>query len=102
MTSDESEAVKLMQNGFSAVKIAFFNEMRCLADDRGLDWTRVMDGLLAGGWINPAHTQVPGPDGKRGFGGGCLEKDLANLIDHFGYETLVTRAAYRRNMEDRE
>lgn len=82
MTSDESEAVKLMQNGFSAVKIAFFNEMRCLADKFGLDWERVMSGLLAGGWINSMHTAVPGPDGQRGFGGPCLPKDLANLVKH--------------------
>lgn len=80
MTSDESEAVKLFQNGFSAVKIAYFNEIRSLADKIGLDWQTCIDTLLAGGWINPMHTQVPGPDGKRGFGGSCLPKDLANLV----------------------
>jgi UDPglucose 6-dehydrogenase len=104
MTSDESEAVKLFQNAFSAVKIATFNEFRCLADAKGLDWQRVMDGLLAGGWIAPIHTQVPGPDGRRGFGGACLVKDLANLVSHAKEEMgdmAMCRAAIERNIKDR-
>lgn len=80
MTSDESEAVKLFTNGFFAVKIAFFNEVRALADKLGLDWERVLGGVLSDGRISHNHTQVPGPDGQRGFGGACLPKDLANLI----------------------
>jgi UDPglucose 6-dehydrogenase len=104
MTSDESEAVKLFQNAFSAVKIATFNEFRCLADAKGLDWQRVMDGLLAGGWISSMHTQVPGPDGRRGFGGACLVKDLANLVSHAKEEMgdmAMCRAAIERNIKDR-
>lgn len=81
MTSDESEAVKLMQNSYSAVVIATLNEFRCLADKTGMDWDRIMQALLVSGWLAPHHTKVPGPDGKRGFGGSCLPKDLANLIN---------------------
>lgn len=104
MHSDESEAVKLVQNGFSAVKIAFFNEIRALCDRRGLQWNVVMESLLAGGWINQMHTQVPGPDGKRGFGGSCLPKDLANLITCIkdaGLDCDVCLAACDRNKRDR-
>lgn len=32
----------------------------------------------------------------------CLPKDLANLITHLDEEHLVTRAAYYRNLIDRE
>lgn len=104
MTTDESEAVKLVQNSFSAVKIAFFNETRCLADKAGLDWTAVLRAVLAGGWVNPMHTQVPGPDGLRGFGGSCLPKDLSSLIhqiEHFGLPASVCRGALDRNRLDR-
>lgn len=100
MTSDESEAVKLFQNSFSAVKVAVFNEMRCLSDQLGLSWERCRNALLAGGWINPAHTEVPGPDGKRGFGGSCLPKDLANFVqccNDAGLMALVAQGAYTRN-----
>lgn len=105
LTSDESEAVKLFQNAFSAVKIACFNEFRCLADKLGLDWGNCLEALLAGGWINPMHTQVPGPDGKRGFGGACLPKDLDNLIEcceQAGVGHQVIWAAHERNGEDRK
>lgn len=104
MTSDESEAVKLFQNGFSAVKVAYFNEIRSLSDKLGLGWESCINALLTGGWINPMHTQVPGPDGKRGFGGSCLPKDLANLIHCLrdaGLEDNVTFGAYTRNKHDR-
>lgn len=100
MTSDESEAVKLFQNSYSAVVIATLNEFRCLADKKGMDWERVMSALLASGWLAPHHIHVPGPDGKRGFGGSCLPKDLANLIqcmDDAKVQRFVTAAALMRN-----
>lgn len=104
MSSDESEAVKLFQNSFSAVKIAYFNEIRCLTDKLELNWDTCMSALLAGKWINSMHTDVPGPDGKRGYGGTCLPKDIANLADCIwknGCSNWMTTAAMDRNEEDR-
>lgn len=86
MSSDESEATKLFTNGFYAVKVAFFNEIRCLADKLELNWDTVVSGMLAQGRIAPYHYLVPGPDGKRGFGGDCLPKDLTQLIQHMSEE----------------
>lgn len=80
VTSKESELVKLITNAFFAVKIAFFNEMHWFAEQSGMDWDRVLEGVLSDGRISHSHTSVPGPDGQFGFGGGCLPKDLANLI----------------------
>ena len=100
LSSDESEAVKLFQNSFFAVKVAYWNEVRCLADKLGLDWERIMGAILADGRIAPSHTNVPGPDGKRGFSGSCLPKDLANLIEcmwQSEVEPYVTHAAHYRN-----
>lgn len=104
MESDESEAVKLIVNGFFAVKIAFFNEIRSLTDERGMNWESVIAGVLSDGRISHSHTKVPGPDGF-GFSGACLPKDLANLISCIESDdqaaALVTRAAYVRNIADR-
>lgn len=105
MTSDESETIKLAQNAFSAVKIAFFNELRSLCDAKELNWDIVRAWLLGGGWINSMHTQVPGPDGKRGFGGACLPKDLASFISclrNAGLPDNVSFAAHTRNKGDRK
>ncbi len=90
MSSDESEAVKLIVNSFFATKIGFFNEARSLCDKLGLDWNAVLEGVLSDGRIAHAHTQVPGPDGKRGFGGRCLPKDLRMLLEAF-YDADVAR-----------
>lgn len=104
--SEESEAIKLFTNGFFAVKLAYFNEIRAVADKLGLDWDVVIQGILTDGRIAHAHTRVPGHDGKYGFSGGCLPKDLASLIATI-QETLgedgapVTKGAYQRNLADR-
>lgn len=102
-TSDESEAIKIFQNSFFATKITFFNECYLIAKKLGLDWEDILIGMLSDGRINPSHTQVPGPDGKLGFGGECLPKDLAQMIEHSrhlerDYES-VTLAAYNYNPE---
>lgn len=105
MSSGESEAVKLFLNGFFAVKVAYFNEVRCLADALNLDWETVMQGVMSDGRIAHSHTQVPGPDGRFGFGGACLPKDLANLqscIMGSACSASVVRAAGVRNRLDRE
>lgn len=94
MSSDESEAVKLMTNAFYAVKIAFWNEMRTLADGLELDWNTVMEGILSGGRIHPSHTMVPGPDGERGFGGKCLPKDLYTVINSLSEQGLHSHVCW--------
>lgn len=111
MTSDESEAVKLFTNAFFAVKIATFNEFHTLATAMGLDWDAVLAGVLSDGRISHSHTKAPGPDGRFGFGGECLVKDLANLIQcmraaglggRCHEENWVSSAAYNRNEYDRQ
>lgn len=104
MTSDESEAVKLFVNAFFAVKIAFFNEIQALTFASGLDWRSILSAVLADGRISHSHTSVPGPDGKYGFGGQCLPKDLSCLITSIkrqGLPASVTEGAMNRNVWDR-
>ena len=38
--------------------------------------------MLKNGWINPMHTNVPGPDGKLSYGGFCFPKDTNALLNH--------------------
>lgn len=104
MFSDASEAVKLIQNSFFAVKVAFFNEAFSLCNKLGIDYGTVRAGILADGRIASNHTMVPGPDGKRGFGGTCLPKDLASYVHQLhaaGLSAWVAQSALHRNTEDR-
>ncbi len=105
MTSDESEAVKLFLNGFFATKIAYFNEVNALARKLDLDWDRVIEGVLSDGRVAHSHTKVPGPDGKYGFGGECLIKDLNSLTYQLTSNRCnesITEAAAFRNLSDRK
>lgn len=104
MLCEESEALKLISNTFFAVKIAFFNEARSLTEAHKLHWPSILEALLADGRIHPSHTRVPGPDGKFGFGGACLPKDITLFIEEMerlGLAHLVSLAARFRNNEDR-
>ncbi len=105
MSSDETETVKLMTNAFFATKVSLFNEFYAFCKVNDMDWEAVRLAILADGRICPSHTQVPGPDGKMGFGGRCLPKDLDILIQSM----METRSAIpeiiasvkRRNLWDR-
>lgn len=80
MSGDEAEMVKYVANCFFATKITFFNEVKLLSDKLGMNWDSVMKGVLADGRIAHSHTDVPGHDGKPGFGGACLPKDINAFI----------------------
>lgn len=104
-SSDESEAMKLIMNGFFATKVAFFNEVHALCEKLNLDWELIRDGLIMEGRVNVNHTDVPGPDGKYGFGGKCLPKDLQQLSTEIlsrGLYATMCGAAMWRNGVDRE
>lgn len=107
MRSDESEAIKLIQNAFFAAKVGLFNQFCWLCDELGLNWNRVLGAVLADGRVHPSHTQVPGHDGRWGFGGKCLQKDLINLLETFKslgcpQEQNILSTVLSRNCWDRE
>jgi 3-hydroxyisobutyrate dehydrogenase-like beta-hydroxyacid dehydrogenase len=73
MRAEEAEAVKYVANCFFACKVMFFNEIKAgLVERYGLDWQTIQSAVLADGRIASSHTDVPGHDGKRGFGGTCF------------------------------
>ena len=77
MKNEECEYAKLSHNAFAAIKIHFFNEMYNYCEVKKLNFTSVKEAMLGiTGFFSRQHTMVPGPDGKRGFGGKCLPKDL--------------------------
>ena len=82
-TPNESELIKYFLNCFFSTKITFFNEMRLLSDKLNLSWDSIMNGVLSDGRIEKMHTDVPGHDGKFGFGGDCFPKDTKALRDVF-------------------
>lgn len=88
MSSEEAEMVKYAHNVFGALKVTYFNCIYDLCQKRGLDYGKVREGVLGSTYINDVHTQVPGPDGKLGYGGKCFPKDVDAFEKMFRYTPL--------------
>lgn len=76
-----AELIKYVCNCFFATKVSFLNEMKLISDKVGADWSVVIEGFVRDGRVGHSHVNVPGPDGKYGFGGSCFPKDVQALID---------------------
>ena len=79
-SSDESEAIKYFSNTFLAYKVAYFNKVYDVCEKLGMDYKNLRKGITTDPRIGESHTQVPGIDNDRGFGGTCFPKDLNSLI----------------------
>ncbi len=81
MTSLEAEICKYAHNVFGALKVTYFNAVADYCRRHGCDYKAVHTGVLLSGYINDTHTQVPGPDGRYGYGGKCFPKDVNALAE---------------------
>ena len=96
-----SELIKYTLNSFFSTKVSFMNEIKMLSDKIGADWDKLVEGFTSDSRIGDSHVDVPGPDGKLGFGGKCFPKDLNALIKLFSkndIDPLVLRATWERNL----
>ena len=101
---ETAEIIKYMNNTFFATKISFLNEMYKIAEKCGANWEDAVEGFVRDGRIGHSHMNVPGPDGKFGFGGSCFPKDIQAMI-HFA-QTLdmypnVLIGAWETNLDVR-
>jgi UDPglucose 6-dehydrogenase len=93
-----------MANNFLTVKIAFMNEYYDLVEKIGGDWNQIVEGFAADPRIGNSHTQVPGHDGKKGFGGTCFPKDINAIIEfskNNNVEMNTLEAAWKTNLRVR-
>jgi UDPglucose 6-dehydrogenase len=79
VTNNEAELTKYAHNCFLAAKVNFFNFIYELAQRTNISYDNVISAVQITDFIKPTHTNVPGPDGKFGFGGECFPKDLYAL-----------------------
>ena len=79
--AEQAELMKLFCNNFYAVKVQLFNEFALTCKRMGVKYEDVRSTMLRNGWINPMHTDVPGPDGQFSYGGACFPKDTNALRD---------------------
>ena len=74
-SAKEAALIKYSSNSFLALKTSFFNQIFDICEQTGMDYDVVRHILCMDQRIGSDHTLVPGPDGKRGWGGHCFPKD---------------------------
>ena len=74
--------IKYSINTFLASKVIFFNELHSVYEKLEVNdsWETVINIISRDKRIGDSHMNVPGHDGKRGFGGACFPKDSLALI----------------------
>ena len=78
--STEAEMIKYLTNCFLACKVSLANEFAQVAEKVGADWDTVWGIASTDERLGESHWKVPGPDGKKGFGGSCFPKDVNGMI----------------------
>jgi UDPglucose 6-dehydrogenase len=78
--SKTAELTKYMNNTFFATKVSIMNEFKLLCDKIGANWEDALMGFISDGRIGDSHLNVPGHDGKLGYGGTCFPKDVNALL----------------------
>ena len=93
-----------MANTFLAVKVSVVNEFYRMSKVLGANWNDALEGFVSDPRIGNSHTNVPGHDGKLGFGGTCFPKDINALITmgkELGVDMNTLEAAWKTNLEVR-
>lgn len=102
--STTAEMIKYTTNCFLATKVSFANEIKQICDSLEIDYNQVIAGATKDKRLGTSHWQVPGPDGKCGWGLSCFPKDLNALIykaKKLGIETTMLEATWNKNLEVR-
>lgn len=77
--AETTELIKLINNSFLSLKVAFANEIYDLTKKIGVDYDLVKDSVGLDPRIGKSHFDV-WHGNYRGFGGKCLPKDLKALV----------------------
>jgi UDPglucose 6-dehydrogenase len=100
----QAELCKYFCNCYLATVVMFANEFKLLCEALKVDYDIVKMLALLDTRVSPSHLDVPGHDGRRGFGGSCFPKDI-NSIRHVCRENGVAErlfsAVIKRNEEIR-
>ena len=90
--------IKYTINSFLALKVVFFNEMKSVFENLNTQtkWSDFINALSKDKRMGGSHMNVPGPDGRYGFGGPCFPKDVSALIEYskeIGHELSLLEKA---------
>ena len=64
------------------------------------DWAELIEILKLDSRIGDSHMDVPGPDGRKGFGGACFPKDTSAFLNYSlenNSQLSILEAAIKKN-----
>ena len=97
----EAEMIKCAQNTMLASRVALANMIFDACEKHNISYDNLrkiaFDRFEV---LGPHMTQVPGPDGKRGFGGKCLPKDIRAFQTVFDSALLKKIIDYNDTLRD--
>ena len=91
--------VKYAINILLASKVTICNELYLAASEEKIEWNTIRDLITLDSRIGVSHMQVPGPDGKYGFGGTCFPKDMEAFA--WEYQSLFLHSILNMNEKHR-
>jgi UDPglucose 6-dehydrogenase len=100
--SKTAELIKYMNNTFFATKVSIMNEFKLLCKKIGANWEEALEGFVSDGRIGNSHLNVPGHDGKLGYGGTCFPKDVNALLyfsKKYNIELNTIKGGWKTNLE---
>jgi UDPglucose 6-dehydrogenase len=103
--SKTAELTKYMNNTFFATKVSIMNEFKLLCDKIGANWQDALKGFVSDGRIGDSHLNVPGHDGKLGYGGTCFPKDVNALLSFskkHDIELNTIKGGWKTNLKVRQ
>jgi UDP-glucose 6-dehydrogenase len=100
----EAELAKYAHNLYGALSVYFWNliHLHCDGgkDGFGAQYENVLNIAAMSGHVSMRYSQVPGPDGKFGFGGKCFPKDLQAFARFLGDEKVLGAKALQHIFDD--
>ena len=87
--TNEAEMLKLMKNCFLSAKVGLMNELYDFSQATQTEFAEVVKLAKLDARMGTSHFQVPGPDGRRGFGGTCFPKDTHSLYCQMNVRGVV-------------
>ena len=100
-SASEAEMIKTAQNTMLASRVALANMIYDACEENNIDYQKVKEIAFDSFEIlGPHMTQVPGPDGNRGFGGKCLPKDIRGFSTVYESDLLNEIINYNDTLRD--
>ena len=91
-TTTEAETIKLFSNAFLAMRVSFFNELDIFAEKKGMDCSKLIQGICSDSRIGNYYN-CP----SFGYGGYCLPKDTAQISNSLKPDNILLNAVIKSN-----